>query len=82
MLMVKKFIKSIGKVYEIYLLIRKLKKMKTQLQEYLKLLHDTGWSDLIDSRWEEDVIKIIKDYDSNAKDEDIKEVLKLVIYEG
>lgn len=82
MLMVKKFIKSIGKVYEIYLLIRKLKKMKTKLQEYLQLLQDTGWSDLIDSRWEEDVIKIIKDYDSNAKDEDIKEVLKLVIYEG
>lgn len=36
----------------------------------------------IDSRWEEDVIKTIKGYDSNAKDNDIKEVLKLVIYEG
>lgn len=53
-----------------------------KLQEYLQLLEETGWSELIDSRWEEDVIKIIKDYDSNAKDSDIKKVLKLVIYEG
>lgn len=53
-----------------------------KIQEYLQLLEDTGWSELIDSRWEEDVIKIIKDHDSNAKDEDIKQLLKLVIYEG
>jgi len=53
-----------------------------KIQEYLQLLQDTGWSDLIDSRWEEDVIKTIKNYDSNAKEEDIKQLLKLVIYEG
>lgn len=53
-----------------------------KIQEYLQLLEDTGWSELIDSRWEEDVIKTIKDYDSNAKEEDIKQLLKLVIYEG
>lgn len=53
-----------------------------KIQEYLQLLEDTGWSDLIDSRWEEDVIKTIKDHDSNAKEEDIKQLLKLVIYEG
>lgn len=53
-----------------------------KIQEYLQLLQDTGWSDLIDSRWEEDVVKTIKGYDANAKDSDIKKVLKLVIYEG
>jgi hypothetical protein len=53
-----------------------------KIQEYLQLLEDTGWSELIDSRWEEDVIKVIKAYDSNAKEEDIKQLLKLVIYEG
>lgn len=53
-----------------------------KIQEYLQLLQDTGWSDLIDSRWEEDVIKTIKGHDPHAKDSDIREVLKLVIYEG
>lgn len=53
-----------------------------KIQEYLQLLEETGWSELIDSRWEEDVIRIIKNYDSNAKEEDIKQLLKLVIYEG
>ena len=53
-----------------------------KIQEYLQLLEDTGWSKLIDSRWEEDVIKTIKDHDSNAKEDDIKQLLKLVIYEG
>lgn len=53
-----------------------------KVQEYLQLLQDTGWSELIDSRWEEDIVKIIKDYDSNVKEEDIKQLLKLVIYEG
>lgn len=53
-----------------------------KIQEYLQLLHDTGWSDLIDSRWEEDVVETIKAYDANAKHTDINEVLKLVIYEG
>ena len=53
-----------------------------KIQEYLQLLQDTGWSELIDSRWEEDVIRTIKGHDSNAKDSDIREVLKLVIYEG
>lgn len=56
--------------------------MSSKVQEYLQLLHNLGWSDLIDSRWEEDVIKTIKGHDSHAKDEDIKKVLKLVIYEG
>lgn len=53
-----------------------------KVQEYLQFLQDTGWSELIDSRWEEDIVKIIKDYDFNAKEEDIKQLLKLVIYEG
>lgn len=53
-----------------------------KVQEYLQLLQDTGWSELIDSRWEEDVVRTIKGHDSNAKDSDIREVLKLVIYEG
>ena len=53
-----------------------------KVQEYLQLLQDTGWSELIDSRWEEDVIRTIKEHDSNAKDSDIRKVLKLVIYEG
>lgn len=53
-----------------------------KVQEYLQLLQDTGWSELIDSRWEEDVVRTIKGHDSNAKDSDIIAVLKLVIYEG
>lgn len=53
-----------------------------KIQEYLQLLQDTGWSDLIDSRWEEDVVRTIKGHDSNAKDSDIRAVLNLVIYEG
>ena len=53
-----------------------------KVQEYLQLLQDTGWSDLIDSRWEEDVVRTIKGHDSHAKDEDIRKVLKLVICEG
>lgn len=53
-----------------------------KVQEYLQLLQDTGWSELIDSRWEEDVVRTIKGHDSNAKDSDIRAVLNLVIYEG
>ena len=56
--------------------------MDNKVQEYLQLLQDLGWSDLIDSRWEEDAVRTIKGHDSNAKDEDIRKVLKLVIYEG
>jgi hypothetical protein len=53
-----------------------------KVQEYLQLLQDTGWSELIDSRWEEDVVRTIKGHDSSAKDSDIRAVLNLVIYEG
>ena len=55
---------------------------KSKVGEYLRMLSELGWSDLIDSRWERDVVKTIKGHYSNAKEEDIQEVLKLVIYEG
>ena len=45
----------------------------------LKVLEILGWSDLIDSRWRDDVIKEIKTYIPNISDTDLNEILNLVL---
>ena len=52
---------------------------KDIIQDALLYLETQGWSDLIDSRWKEDVIKEIKDKIPNIPDEELNEVLKLVL---
>jgi hypothetical protein len=52
---------------------------KDIVREGLLCLQEEGWSDLIDSRWKDDVIKEIKGRIPNISDEDINEILKLVL---
>ena len=49
------------------------------VREGLLCLQEQGWSDLIDSRWRDDVIKEIKERIPNISDEDLNEILKLVL---
>jgi hypothetical protein len=49
------------------------------VREGLLCLQEQGWSDLIDSRWRDDVIKEIKGRLPNISDEDLNEILKLVL---
>ena len=49
------------------------------VREGLLCLQEQGWSDLIDSRWRDDVIKEIKERLPNISDEDLNEILKLVL---
>jgi hypothetical protein len=42
-------------------------------------LDDLGWSELIDSRWKEDITNIIKEYDPNVRQEDLEELYKLIL---
>ena len=49
------------------------------VREGLLCLQEQGWSDLIDSRWRDDVIKEIKSRLPNISDEDLNEILKLVL---
>ena len=49
------------------------------IQDALLYLETQGWSDLIDSRWKEDVINEIKDKIPNISDEELNEVLNLVL---
>lgn len=52
---------------------------KDTIREGLLCLQEQGWSDLIDSRWRDDVIKEIKTRLPNISDEDLNEILKLVL---
>jgi hypothetical protein len=52
---------------------------KDNVRNCLLLLEEKGWSELIDSRWKEDVIKEIKNKFPNIPDEDLNEVLNLVL---
>jgi hypothetical protein len=47
--------------------------------DYMHHLDDLGWSELIDSRWKEDITNIIKEYDPNVRQEDLEELYKLVL---
>jgi len=49
------------------------------VSEALLHLEEQGWSDLIDSRWKEDVINEIKNKFPNIPDEELNEVLNLVL---
>ena len=49
------------------------------VREGLLCLQEQGWSDLIDSRWRDDVIKEIKRRLPNISDEDLNEILNLVL---
>lgn len=52
---------------------------KDMVREGLLCLQEEGWSDLIDSRWRDDVIKEIKTRIPNISDEDLNEILNLVL---
>jgi predicted nucleic acid-binding Zn-ribbon protein len=53
---------------------------KSKVGEYLRMLDDAGWSELIDERWRDAVKSAILDYDSSASKADIDYVLELVIW--
>lgn len=52
---------------------------KDTIREGLLCLQEQGWSDLIDSRWRDDVIKEIKTRLPNISDEDLNKILDLVL---
>lgn len=47
--------------------------------DYMHHLDDLGWSELIDSRWKDDITNIIKQYDPDVRQEDLEELYKLVL---
>jgi hypothetical protein len=49
------------------------------VREGLLCLQEQGWSDLIDSRWKDDVIYEIKSRIPNISDEDLNEILNSVL---
>ena len=53
--------------------------MQNLKSKILLKLQDLGWSDIIDSRWREVVIKDIKQYFPEASNEIIEEILNLVL---
>jgi hypothetical protein len=50
-----------------------------EVNKCLRYLDNAGWSDLIDSRWKEDVVKELKHNFPNISDEVIEKVLELVL---
>ena len=52
---------------------------RDKIAEGYKLLEDKGWSDLIDRRWKEDVIKELKEVDG-ITDEEIEHILETVLW--
>ena len=54
--------------------------MNVSVKDCLIYLDQQGWSELIDPRWEQDVIKELKTRFPNLKDEVLKETLDVVIY--
>jgi hypothetical protein len=52
----------------------------SKVGEYLRMLDDAGWSELIDERWRNAVKGAILDYDPSASQTDIDYVLELVIW--
>lgn len=49
------------------------------ISEILHYLTDIGWTELIDSRWKDDVILNIKQEFPNVSDEIINEILRVVL---
>ena len=52
---------------------------RDKVRDYLIHLDELGWSELIDSRWKEDITNIIKAYDPNVRQEDLEELYKLIL---
>lgn len=50
-----------------------------KVRDYMIHLDELGWSELIDSRWKEDITNIIKEYDPNVRQEDLEELYKLIL---
>ena len=48
--------------------------------QVLKYLEDIGWSELIDDRWKDEVIEIIKTKFPQINEETLNHILKLIIY--
>lgn len=52
---------------------------KDLVRKSLIYLEEIGWSELIDSRWENEVTKIIKEQFPEINDETLKYALKIVL---
>lgn len=52
---------------------------RDKITEGYKLLEDKGWSDLIDTKWRDTVIKELKKIDG-ITDEEINEILETVLW--
>lgn len=50
-----------------------------KVREYMFHLDELGWSELIDSRWKDDITNIIKQYDPDVRQEDLEELYKLIL---
>ena len=59
--------------------VQNLDYMKPTVQEVLKYLEDAGWTELIDSRWERQVIKEIQSGFPDIDKDTLEYVLNLVI---
>ena len=53
--------------------------METTVRDVLLFLEDTGWSDLIDKRWERQLIKEIQSQFPGIEKDVLEEVLNLVL---
>lgn len=56
-----------------------MEERKLDVRTCLKHLHQIGWSELIDSRWREDVVKDLKEHFNGISNELIEEVLEVVL---
>lgn len=52
---------------------------RDKVREYIFHLDELGWSELIDSRWKDDITNIIKEYDPNVRQEDLDELYKIIL---
>ena len=52
---------------------------QTNIQRIYSYLEDAGWSELIDSRWRDDVIKEIHENLPDVSDNDIEHVLNIIL---
>lgn len=52
---------------------------RDKIAEGYKILEDKGWSDLIDKRWKEEVIKDLQEIDG-ITEEEINEILETVLW--
>lgn len=48
--------------------------------QVLKYLENIGWSELIDDRWKDEVIEIIKTNFPQINEETLNHILKIIIY--